>query len=165
MFEPLRLYCIVFIVLCGQRRARLDSANAESNQVFPCPLTKPNEPEHGKTYNKTCVTSKDSNQPVHPPSMARVLVHHSLDCPEAVEGTCDQRRLRLDCAISQADLSLRLSHKSYCRFCRALTQFPKTQMARMISIFTILVNCEDLFSIGADQVENLFIITHTIIDS
>ena len=32
------------------------------------------------------VTSKDSDQPVHPPSMARVLVHPSLDSLEAVEG-------------------------------------------------------------------------------
>ena len=32
-----------------------------------------NEPAHDKTYNKTCLTSKDSNQPVHPSSMARVL--------------------------------------------------------------------------------------------
>ena len=43
-----------------------------------------------KTYNKTCVTSKDSDQPVHPPSMARVLVHPSLDRTEVVEGTCNQ---------------------------------------------------------------------------
>ena len=26
-------------------------------------------------------------------SMARILVHPSLDSPKAVEGTCDQRRL------------------------------------------------------------------------
>ena len=32
------------------------------------------------------VTSKDSDQPVHPPSMARVLVYPSLDSLEAVEG-------------------------------------------------------------------------------
>ena len=38
-------------------------------------------------YNKTCVTSKDSDQPVHPPSKARVLVYLSLDSLEAVEGT------------------------------------------------------------------------------
>ena len=48
---------------------------------------------HDKTYNKTFGTRKDSDQPVHPPSMARVLVHPSFDSPEAVEGTCDQRRL------------------------------------------------------------------------
>ena len=44
-------------------------------------------------YNKTCVTSKDSDQHVHTPSMARVLVYPSLDSPEAVEGNYDQRRL------------------------------------------------------------------------
>ena len=49
-----------------------------------------NEQVHDKTYNKTCVTSKDSDQPVHPPSMARVLVYPSLDSLEAVEVTCDQ---------------------------------------------------------------------------
>ena len=46
-----------------------------------------------QTYNMTCMTSKDSNQPVHPHSMTRVLVHLSLDSLEAVEGTCHQQRL------------------------------------------------------------------------
>ena len=46
---------------------------------------------------KPCETSKDSDQPVHPPSMARVLVHHSLDSLEAVESTCDKRRLWFVC--------------------------------------------------------------------
>ena len=46
-----------------------------------------------KSFNKTCVTSKDSDQHVHPPSIARVLVHPSLDSPEVVEGTCNQQRL------------------------------------------------------------------------
>ena len=49
-----------------------------------------NEPAHDKTYNKTCETSKDSDQPVHPSSMARVLVHPSLDSPEAIEVTCNK---------------------------------------------------------------------------
>ena len=40
--------------------------------------------------------------------------------PEAIKGTGDQRRLWSDCAESQADLSLRWSHKSYCRFCLAV---------------------------------------------
>ena len=79
-----------------------------------------NEPAHDKTCNKTCVTSKDSDQPVHPLSMARILVYPSLDNPEAVEGTCDQRRLWSDCVDAQADLSPRWLHKSYCRFCRSL---------------------------------------------
>ena len=47
--------------------------------------TKTYEPAHDKTYSKTYVTNK--YQPVHPPSMARVLVHPSLDSLEDVEGT------------------------------------------------------------------------------
>ena len=78
------------------------------------------EPAHDKTYNKTYVTSKDSDQPVHPSSMTRFLVYPSLDSPEVVEGTYDQQRLWSDCADAQADLSLRWSRKSYCRFCHAL---------------------------------------------
>ena len=45
---------------------------------------------HVKTYN---MTSKDSYQPVYPPSMARVLIYPSLSSPEAVKGACDQWRL------------------------------------------------------------------------
>ena len=82
-------------------------------KVFPLFLF---EPADDKTYNKTCVTSKDLDHSVHPTTMARVLGHHSLDSMEAVHGTCDQRRLWSDCAEAQADLSLRLSHKSYCSF-------------------------------------------------
>ena len=52
-----------------------------------------NEPPCDKTYNRICVTSKGSDQPVYPHSMARVLIYHSLDSLEAIEGTCDQRRL------------------------------------------------------------------------
>ena len=37
--------------------------------------------------------------------MTRILVHPTLDSPEAKEGTCDQRRLRSDCAKVQADQS------------------------------------------------------------
>ena len=48
---------------------------------------------HDKTYNKTCVTSKDSDRPVYPSSTARVRDYPSLDNLEAIGGTCDQRRL------------------------------------------------------------------------
>ena len=51
------------------------------------------EPAHDKTYNKTCVTSKHSDKPVHLLSIARVLVYSSLNSLGAIEGTCDQRRL------------------------------------------------------------------------
>ena len=55
--------------------------------------TRINEPAHDKTYNKTCVTNKGSDQPVHLHSMARALVYSSLNILEAVEGTCDQRKM------------------------------------------------------------------------
>ena len=80
-----------------------------------------------KSYNKTCVTSKDSDKPVHPPSLAKVLVYLFLDSLKAVEGTRYQRRLWSNCANVQADLSLRWSHKSYCRFYRVLGHFLDTR--------------------------------------
>ena len=52
----------------------------------------PYEPAHDKTYKKTCVISKDSEQPEHSSSKTRVLFH-PLDSPDAVEATCDQGRL------------------------------------------------------------------------
>ena len=78
------------------------------------------EPANDKTCNKTFVTSKDSDQPVHPPSIARVFIYPALSSSEAVEGTCNQRRLCSECADAQADLSLRWIDESYCRFCHAL---------------------------------------------
>ena len=51
------------------------------------------EPAHDKTAN--------SDQPAHPPSMARVLVYLFLDILDAAEGTCDQQRLRSACISIQ----------------------------------------------------------------
>ena len=45
------------------------------------------EPAQDKTYSKTSVISKDPDQPLHLPSIARLLMYPSLDSPEAVEGT------------------------------------------------------------------------------
>ena len=81
------------------------------------------ETAQDKTYNTTCVTSKVSDQPIYPPSIARVLFYPSLDIPEAVEDTCDQRRLWSDCADAQADQSLRWSHKSYYRLLSCAVYF------------------------------------------
>ena len=51
------------------------------------------QPAHDKAYNKACVTSKDSDLLVHSSSIGKFLVHSSLDSLEAMEGTCNQRRL------------------------------------------------------------------------
>ena len=77
----------------------MDTLNREAT------LSKLSEPAHDKTYGKTCVTSKDSDQPVYPTNMATVLVQPSLDSREVVEDTCHQQRLWSDCADMQADLS------------------------------------------------------------
>ena len=45
------------------------------------------EPAQDKTYDKTCVTNKDLDQPVNPPSMAKIFVDASLDRLEVVEDT------------------------------------------------------------------------------
>ena len=89
------IICIPYLAFCTFRRLCLVIV------TFPVPLHihvyKPDmhiyKPVHDKTYNKTCSTGKDSDQPVHTLSLARVLVHPSLDSQEAVKGTCDQRRL------------------------------------------------------------------------
>ena len=72
---------------------RKDVFGAYANRKAPDQLAKLYEPVHDKTYNKTCVASKDSDQPVRPLSKARFLVHFSLDSLESVEGTCNQQRL------------------------------------------------------------------------
>ena len=42
--------------------------------LYSFPLKTLIEPTHDKTYTKTYVTSKYSDQAVHPPSMARILI-------------------------------------------------------------------------------------------
>ena len=82
-----------------------------------------NEPAHGKTYNKTCVTSKDSDQPVHQPSTTRVLVLPSLDSLVTIEGICDQQRVSSDCLYAQADLSLHWSYSLIVSFIMCLLKY------------------------------------------
>ena len=67
-----------------------------------------------KTYNKTCVTNKDTDQPLHPPSMAMVLVYASLD--SQARGCKRHIRSAKTPADAQSALSLRWSHKSYVDF-------------------------------------------------
>ena len=50
------------------------------------------------------MSSKYSDQPVHSPSMAKILFYPSLDNLEAVESICDQRRLGSDCADGRTSL-------------------------------------------------------------
>ena len=69
-----------------------------------------------KTDNKTCVTSKDLDQHVQPPSMARVSFNPLWIARRLYKAHASSE----DCVDAQADLSLHWSHKSYCRFFLAL---------------------------------------------
>ena len=78
----------------------LGSTNVSNPLNLACSrqISRWNEPGQDKTYNMTCVTSKDSYQLVHLSSMARVFIYPSFDSPEDVDGTWDQQRLGSDCA-------------------------------------------------------------------
>ena len=77
----------------------LDKADVQIFSYLSQRMTKPSD-------SKACVTSKTSDQHVHP-LIAKVLIHSSFDSPKAVEGTCSQRTFQSDCPDAQADLSLR----------------------------------------------------------
>ena len=65
-----------------------------------------NNRAYDKTYYKTCVTIKDSEQRVHPLSTTTVLVYLSLDSPKAVGGIAISEDSK-DCVDAKTDLSLR----------------------------------------------------------
>ena len=73
---------------------------------------------HDKTYNKSCASSEDSDQPAHPRSL------HCLHAPSkaSVSTKRDKRDSLPHWVDVEVDLSLCWSHRSYCRFCRALAQ-------------------------------------------
>ena len=91
----------------------------------------------GMDYNKTCVTSID--QPIHPPSMARVLIDPSFYSPEVVDGTCNQQR----CGDVQSDLSLCWLLKSYCRFCHVLAHIVCTHQ-KCLNSEVLLLNTHNI---------------------
>ena len=75
---------------------------------------------HDKTYNKTCATSGDSDQPAHPRSLIRVFADRMrLLWPPGYPMRDKQEPLSY-WVDAQADLSICWSQRSYCRFFRAL---------------------------------------------
>ena len=81
---------------------------------------------HQKIYNKTCATSEGSDQPVHLHSLIRVFA----DCMCLLEPSRYPKRNKQKSLLYwldvQADLNLCWLHRSYCRFCCALTHLSKT---------------------------------------
>ena len=75
------------------------------------------EPPLDKTNTMICATSKDSDQPGHPPSLIRVFAVRSMGNKGPNLSSCGQRRLWSDWADVQPDLSLRWAHMPFCLFC------------------------------------------------
>ena len=82
--------------------------------------------------------------------MARDLVYPSFGLPRGCRGTCFQRRLWTDCADAQAELSPGWSHKSKCRFCRAVALILKywsvVYQEKLAVVFSLLSITKCLYS-------------------
>ena len=66
--------------------------------------------------------SEDSDQPAHPRSLIRVFADRMCLLKPPIYPKRDKREPLPYWVDVQADLSLCWSHRSYCRFCRALAQ-------------------------------------------
>ena len=77
------------------------------------------EPPYDKTKKINCAPSEDSDQPGLPPSLIRVFIVCSVDSQESIVSSCRQWRLWSVWADTQADLSLRWAHRSFCWVCHA----------------------------------------------
>ena len=80
------------------------------------------EPAHDKTYNKTCATSEDSDQPAHPRSLIRVFADRICLLQPVGYPKRDKGEPLPYWVDVQADLSLCWLHRPYCRFYHALAQ-------------------------------------------
>ena len=92
-----------------------------------------NEPPHDKTNKMTCVPSKDSDQPWHPPNLIRVCAVHMKKPWVLIYQMNTQRRLWSVQVDAQTDLSLRWVQKSFYWFCHEAAQVIIPFFARQCS--------------------------------
>ena len=104
--------CAGFAVRIRKNDGLPKNASSENGHI--------NEPAHDKTYNKTCATSEDSDQPAHPRSLIRVLADRMCLLQTRGYPKWDKREPLPHWVDVQAELSLCLSHGTYCRFCRVM---------------------------------------------
>ena len=80
---------------------------------------------YNKTYNITCATSKDSDQPAHLQNLIRIFA----DCMCLLQPPDYSKRNKREplpfCVDVLVYMSLCWSHMSYCRSCHALAQIIK----------------------------------------
>ena len=81
-----------------------------------------------QTYNKTCATSKDSDQPAHQRSLIRVFADGMCLLQPQDYPKKDKWEPMPYWVDVQADESLCWSNRSYCRFCLALAYFSHFSM-------------------------------------
>ena len=76
-----------------------------------------NKPAHDKTYNKTCATSEDSDQPAHPRSLIRVFAERMcLLQPLDYKIEINENPCHIGWMYVQVYLSLCWSYRFYCMF-------------------------------------------------
>ena len=80
------------------------------------------QPPRDKTNKMACAPSEDSDQPGHPPSLIRVFALRMKKAWVLSYPLSAQRRLWLDWADAQADMSLRWAHIPFCWFCHEAVQ-------------------------------------------
>ena len=112
---------IIWVPLESVRRydSQVFEKYARSKKTFIA-LDKIYETAHGKTNNKTCATSEDSDQTARLRSLIRVFADRMCFLLSPGYPKRDKQESLLYWVGVQADLCW--SHRSYCRFCRALTQ-------------------------------------------
>ena len=87
-----------------------------SNFVLRCILRSIYEPRHDKNQQSDCAPSEDSDQPGYPPIRFRVFAVRMKKAGVLSYPLSAQRRLWLDWADAQADLSLRWAHSHFVGF-------------------------------------------------
>ena len=96
--------------------------NCSNSRIITANFSDLNEPPNDKINKRTCAPSKESDQPRHLPSLIRVFAVR-IKKPWILSYPLNaQWRLWLDWADTQADLSLRWVHRSFCWFCHVAAQ-------------------------------------------
>ena len=89
----------------------------------------PYEPPHNKINKMTCAPSEDSDQPGHPPIVIsrRCPPEESLGPKLPIKRTAKTDQTG---RMPQADLSLRLAHRSFCWFCHAMAHLNMSKICK-----------------------------------
>ena len=104
------------------------------------------EPAHNKIYHRTWA-SKDSDQPVHPPSLIRVFTNPMSLLEPLGYPKSNKQKPSLDWVDVQADLNPCWSYRSYCRYCYWLAHFSSTALNWSYDIVWIKWNIAFVYNI------------------